>query len=127
METPSFSAQDAAAIRANLDKYLSGDPISDPEAFFSQFTDDVHWVFSDNAPWSGMGALRSVKWCQTRSAEIIAERVEGSLDLAYARGTYSLVLDCGGETTVEFEGFFLSVHRRQQDGSWLIESLIQSD
>jgi ketosteroid isomerase-like protein len=106
---------------------MGADPIDAPETFFSQFTEDVYWVYSDQTPWVGMQGLRSVKWCHTLSAEITADRVEGSGDLAYARGTYRLSLDCGGDAPVDTEGVFLSAHRRQQDGSWRIESLLQHD
>jgi ketosteroid isomerase-like protein len=125
VEIASFSAQDAGAVRTNLDTYLSADPIDAPETFFSQFTEDVYWVFADQTPWVGTQGLQGVEWCHTLSSEITADRVEGSGDLAYARGTYRLSLDCGGDTPVDREGVFLSVHRRQEDGTWRIESLLQ--
>ena len=125
VETSSFTAQDAAAVRTNLETYLGTDPIDEPETFFSQFTEDVYWVYDAETPWVGMQGLRSVEWCHTLSAEITADRVEGSGDLAYARGSYRLSLDCGGDAPVGDEGLFLSAHRRQQDGSWRIESLLQ--
>lgn len=127
-EFGAFSAQDAAAVRANLAAYLSADPIDDPETFFSQFTDDVYWVYSDQPPWVGMEALRAVAWCQTLAgSEITADRVEGAGDLAYARGTYRLSLGCGGDSPSNSQGVFLSAHRRQADGSWRIESLLQRE
>jgi len=127
VEMSSFSDQDAAAVRTNLETYMSADPIDAPEKFFSQFTEDVYWAYSSQTPWVGMQALRSVEWCHTLSSDITADRVEGSGDLAYARGTYRLSLDCGGDAPVDSEGVFLSVHRRQQDGAWRIESLLQHD
>lgn len=124
-EAPTFSDQDAAAIRTNLDTYMAADPIDDPDTFFSQFTEDVHWIYDDQAPWVGMEGLRNVSWCHTLSAEIIADRVEGSGDLAYARGTYTLSLGCADQDEVNVEGVFLSAHRHQADGTWRIESLLQ--
>jgi len=73
------------------------------------------------------GALKGVEWCHTISAGITAERVEGSGDLAYARGTYRLSLKCKEDTPIDSEGVFLSVHRRLEDGTWRIESLLQPD
>jgi ketosteroid isomerase-like protein len=122
--TSAFSESDAAAVRANLTTYVAADPIDSPEMFFSQFTENVHWIYRDQQPWLGMQRLRGVEWCHTRSGEITADRVEGSGDLAYARGTYRLSLDCASGP-VNSEGPFLSAHRRQQDGSWKIESLLQ--
>lgn len=125
VEAASFSAEDAAAVRTNLETYMRADPIDAPETFFGQFAEDVHWIYSDQPPWVGMQGLHAVEWCHTRSGAVTAERVEGAGDLAYARGTYRLSLDCGGEEPVHSEGAFLSAHRRQQDGSWRIESLLQ--
>lgn len=126
-ESSPFSAEDAAGVRANLSAYMGADPINEAETFFSQFTDDVYWVYSDRPPWVGMQGLRNVDWCHTLSGEIRADRVEGSGDLAYARGTYRLSLDCAGDAPVSSQGVFLSAHRRQQDGSWRIESLLQRE
>jgi ketosteroid isomerase-like protein len=123
----SFSVQDAAAVRENLDTYIGADPVDASEVFFSQFTDDVYWVYADETPRVGINGLGGVEWCHTRSAEIMADRVEGSGDLAYARGTYRLSVDGGEDALIESDGAFLSIHRRQQDGSWRIESLLQPD
>lgn len=123
-EPPSFSAEDTAAVRANLDTFMTADPIDEPATFFPLFTEDVYWNFADNGPVEGMEALKAVTWCHTLSSEMPADRVEGSGDLAYARGTYRLSLGCGQDAPVEREGTFLSVHRRQQDGTWRIESML---
>lgn len=123
----SFSAEDEAAVRANLDTFMQTDPIDAPDTFYGQFSEDVYWVYDAETPWEGIQGLRNVDWCHTLSAEINADRVEGEGDLAYARGTYSLSLDCDGEEPEDSEGVFLSVHRRQENGSWRIESLLQRD
>jgi ketosteroid isomerase-like protein len=119
-----FGAADEAGIRENLSTYLSTDPIAEPNLFFSQFTDDVHWIFDGQDPWVGMDQLRAVTWCHTEEAAIIADRIEGTADLAYARGTYSLELDCE-DGPLASAGSFLSVHRRGDDGVWRIEALHQ--
>jgi len=124
-EPPTFDPQDATAVRDNLAAYMSADPTNEPDAFFSQFTEDIHWIYNDQEPWVGIDGLRNRDWCGTLSADISAGRVEGSGYLAYARGTYRLSLDCGDDNPVNSEGVFLSAHRRQQDGSWRIESLLQ--
>lgn len=126
-DVASFSAQDAAAVRTNLDTFMSADPIDAPDTFFSQFSEDVYWVRNDQEPWVGMQALRSVDWCHTLSGtNITADHVAGSGGLAYARGTYLLSLRCGNDT-VNSQGDFLSIHRRQQDGSWRIEAMQQRE
>jgi ketosteroid isomerase-like protein len=124
-KVPGFTEEDATAVRNNLQTYISTDPIDAPDAFFSQFTNDIHWTYADEPPWVGTQGLRDVAWCHTVSAEITPERVDGSGDLAYARGSYRLTLNCAAEGTVNGQGPFLSVHRRQPDGSWRIEALLQ--
>ena len=119
-----FGTADEAAIRDNLSTYLRTDPIAEPDLFFSQFTDDVHWIFDGQDPWMGMEQLRAVDWCHTEEAAITADRVEGTADLAYARGTYSLELDCEAGPYAS-AGSFLSVHRRGADGAWRIEAMHQ--
>jgi ketosteroid isomerase-like protein len=120
-----FGERDTEAIRSNLRTYMETNPLDRPDAFFAQFTEDVHWIYAENEPWVGQQGLRAVEWCGTNAAEITPERVEGSGDLAYARGTYELSLDCGGDEPLESEGVFLSAHRRQADGSWRVESMLQ--
>lgn len=121
-----FSDEDAAAVRANLSAYMAADPIDEPDRFFGQFTEDVYWVYADQAPWDGMAGLRNVEWCHTLLGEVSVDHLAGSGDLAYARGTYRLSLDCGDDAPQDSEGTFLSVHRRMDDGTWRIESLYQS-
>jgi ketosteroid isomerase-like protein len=120
-----FTDEDAAAVRDNLQTYITSDPVDAPDAFFSQFTDDIYWIYADQAPWVGMQGLRAVEWCHTVSAQITPDHVEGSGDLAYARGTYRLTLNCASGGTLNGQGPFLSIHRRQADGSWRIQSLLQ--
>ena len=123
---PGFTEEDADAVRTNLTSYIRADPIDTPEDFFFQFAEDIHWTYADEPPWVGMQGLRDVEWCHTVSADITPERVDGSGDIAYARGHYRLTLNCAAEGTVNAQGPFMSVHRRQTDGSWRIEALLQS-
>ncbi len=56
--------------------------------------------------------------------DLTVERLEGSGDLAYVRGTFQLALDCGEANPVERQGSFIQIHRRQPDGSWRIATII---
>ena len=123
-EIASFSDQDKEAIRINLSTFMEADPINTPESFFSQFTEDIYFIYNDFDPWIGIEGLHKVDWCHTISAKITADNIEGDGDLAYARGTYMLSLDCKGDT-VNSSGVFLSVHQRQADGSWKVKSILE--
>ena len=117
-EANGLSTEDAAAVRSNLG-FAGIDPIDAPEDFFGRFTEDVHWNYRGNRA-DGMEALRKTDWCHTVSGENTAKQAEGSGDLAYVLGTYRLSLDCGDEEPVNVEGEFVTIHRRQRDGSWRI-------
>lgn len=123
-DTDRFSDADAAAVRANLDAFVTSDPLASPDTFFSQFTDDVFWEPGPGVIVTGMEELRNMEWCGTLLHERTVERVEGSGDLAYVRGTFQLALDCGEANPVERQGSFISIHRRQPDGSWRIATMV---
>jgi len=55
--------------------------------------------------------------------------VDGHGDVAYTRGKYALTIAPRGKTpAVSDHGKFLSVHRRQADGSWLMsDDIFNSD
>jgi hypothetical protein len=118
VEQDGLSAEDAAAVRSNL-RFAGVDPIDAPEEFFGQFAEDVHWNFR-GIRTDGMEALRALEWCHTISGENTPRQVEGSSDLAYVLGTYRLSLNCGDEEPVNVEGEFVTIHRRERDGSWRI-------
>ena len=126
VETAAFSDLDAAAVRANINAYTNSDPIESPDMFFSQFTDDVFWQPGPDFHATNIQELRDGSWCATLLNERTVERVEGSGDLAYARGTFQLGLDCGDADPQEREGYFLSVHRRQPDGTWRIATMVSN-
>jgi hypothetical protein len=117
-EADGLSTEDAASIRSNL-RFAGVDPIDTPEEFFDQFAEEVHWNFRGNRA-DGMEALREFGWCHTISGGNTPKQVQGSGDLAYVLGTYRLSLDCGDEEPVNMEGEFVSIHRRERDGSWRI-------
>ena len=116
-----FSDADAAAVRANIEAYRAADPITSPDEFFSQFSDDVFWSYNaSDASTVGIEALRGIDWCIALSQERTIDRIEGSGDLAFSYGSFALVLDCGEAEPLEHAGYFVFVHRRQADGSWRI-------
>ncbi len=127
VETAVFSDDDVAAVRANLRAFTTSDPIASPDIFFSQFTDDVFWAPGPDFLATNIQELRDGSWCATLTNERTVERVEGSGDLAYARGTFQLGLDCGDADPEEREGYFLTVHRRQPDGTWRIVTMGSSN
>jgi len=46
--------------------------------------------------------------------------IEGQADLAYNRGTYSMTVTPPGAAPIEDRGKYLTIYRKQADGSWKI-------
>jgi len=46
--------------------------------------------------------------------------IEGQADLAYERGTYSMTVTPPGAAPIEDRGKYLTIYRKQADGSWKI-------
>ncbi len=67
-------------------------------------------------PVEGLAAIRTGTWFRALEEELVPVQVEGRGDLAFARGTLSLLLDEKG--AVKREGTFLTILRKQPDGSW---------
>lgn len=126
VEEPTFSGEDGAAVRANLSSMFTEDPTTALDSFLSHFVEDTYWVFNQNS-WDGLQGLRGVEWCATLPGTAIsADHVSGAGELAFARGTYHLELNCGSDEPFEQDGTFLSVHRKGADGVWRIQAMHQS-
>ena len=54
--------------------------------------------------------------------------IEGQGDLAYDRGTYSMTLTPSGAAPIEERGKYLTIWRKQADGSWkVLRAMYNSD
>jgi predicted ester cyclase/ketosteroid isomerase-like protein len=119
-----LTENEAAAVRENLEAFAASDPIKSPDTFFAQFTDDIYWAPGPNFLATNIQELRDGSWCTATSNTQTVDHIEGLGNLAYARGTFQLSLDCGDPQVVERQGSYLSVHRRQSDGTWLIATRV---
>ena len=115
-DAPSLSAQDLAAIKTTVATWKQASLAGDWSSFFGQFTEDAVWMGPKGPPIEGLPAMRNGTWLRAREEELVPIQVEGRGDLAFARGTVSLLLDENGG--VKREGTFLTVLRKQLGGSW---------
>ena len=110
--------------RALAEAYSTSDTPVD--TVFASFTDDPR-VLAPDAPialgWEASHALftklealpgYSLAWSPTTAD------VGGAADLGYTIGTYHMTLPDTDGNTVEIDGKYLSLWRRQPDGSWKI-------
>ena len=115
-DAPPLSAQDVAAIKATLATWKQASLAGDWPSFFGQFTEDAVWMGPKGPPGEGLAAIRKGTWVRALEEELVPVQVDGRGDLAFARGTVSLLLDEKGG--VKHEGNFLTVLRKQPGGSW---------
>jgi len=115
-DAPSLSAQDVAAIKTTLATWKQASLAGDWPSFFGEFTEDAVWMGPKGPPGEGLAAIRKGTWVRALEEELVPVQVDGRGDLAFARGTVSLLLDEKGG--VKHEGNFLTVLRKQPGGFW---------
>jgi len=115
-DAPPLSAQDVAAIKTTLATWKQAGLAGDWPSFFGQFTEDAVWMGPKGPPGEGLAAIRKGTWVRALEEELVPVQVDGRGDLAFARGTVSLLLDEKGG--VKHEGNFLTVLRKQPGGFW---------
>jgi len=129
MASPGAKAEEQtvrAAIVALFDRYTKAVNSLDTELWLANW-DEEGIKYMANAPaFVGKASITSLvrsKWPQyeSRRMSIAIEQTEASGDLAIARGTYTSEdrLKGAGSSTLT-KGWFLTVFRRQADGSWRI-------
>ena len=111
-----LSAHDVAAIKSTLTTWKEASLAGDWPAFFGQFTDDAVWMGPKGASVEGLATIRQGTWFRALEEELVPVQIEGRGDLAFARGTLSLLLDQKG--AVKREGTFLTILRKQPSGTW---------
>src|SRR2546430_15794791 len=76
---------------------------------------DCDWS-SDVCSSDLLATIRQGTWFRALEEELVPVQIEGRGDLAFARGTLSLLLDQKG--AVNREGTFLTILRKQPGGFW---------
>jgi uncharacterized protein (TIGR02246 family) len=114
------------AIQQVFNNYSKAIMSSNVELFVSIHTDDVVKMPQDAPSQIGGELLRedfinSRKKTDVKNMEIKIKEVEVSDDLAFARGTYSMdfIIKANG-AVIPYEGKYLTVFKKQSDGSWKI-------
>ena len=124
-EAAPLSTEDVNAIKANIEAFVHADLAADWDSFFGQFTEDAVWIWSPDLPaMEGLPAMKKLNWVRALESELLPVKIDGRGDLAFARGTFSLLLDYEG--AVKHEGKFVTIHRKQSDGAWRIAVCISS-
>jgi len=119
-QVTSISDADKAAITENEKAYI-GTMISQDEAVLrGVVTEDAVIMPPNESARAGVDEI--VKWATSgpglKELTTAFDEIDGSGNVAYVRGTYSVVAAINDSTDFEGQGKFLEVWRKQDDGSW---------
>jgi uncharacterized protein (TIGR02246 family) len=124
-EVAVLSDEDVGAIKARFDEYdqfvLSGDF----DAFVSLFIENAVFMPPNEPILQGREAIKTYMELEPfpPNSEFMTPVVEvdGRGDIAYVRGSYSLKIEMEGvQEPSQDSGKYISILRKQEDGSWLI-------
>jgi uncharacterized protein (TIGR02246 family) len=119
-----LAAADAIAVRAALDSYFASAISRDASRWAALYADNAVVMPPNGATVEGRNAIEA--WLKAlpvviSEADGVALEVDGTGDLAYVRGTYTLIMEAPGvPQPIRQEGKFLQIYRRQEDGTWLL-------
>ena len=116
-----LSDEDVAAIRSLVQSFGEAALAADFATAAESYAVDAVFMPPNEAIYEGRAAevahLEATPPVLSYSSAAVD--VDGSGDLAYARGAYSISLLVGADT-VALEGKWVHIFKKQPDGSWLI-------
>ncbi|HKX91121.1 MAG TPA: DUF4440 domain-containing protein [Sphingomicrobium sp.] len=113
------------AIKADEAKWNQDFHAKDAEALLAHYSDDVTIVFPGEAAQSGMENARKTIANAVKDpnfdVSFTSDKIDVSGDLAYSRGRYSAKMtDPRTNQASSAGGTYLTVYKRQDDGSWKV-------
>jgi ketosteroid isomerase-like protein len=125
-----LSEADRTAIRqadANNVKLMNA---KDWKGALALYAEDAMELPPNHAAAQGKAAIQA--WLETlppfSNFQVQSLEIEGQADLAYDRGTYSMTVTPAGVTPIKDRGKYLTVWRKQTDGSWkVVRDIYNSD
>ncbi len=122
-EVGQLSDEDVAAIRGSSDTYAQLTLAGDFAGLAAMFTEDAVRMPPNAPAHEGRTAIQAFMEAYPPITEFESTTTEvgGAGDVAFARGTYSLMATPeGAPEPVSDRGKWVSIFRRQADGTWLI-------
>ena len=116
-----LSDRDTAEIRRMYRSFSEAIVTRNVDALLKYYTDDAVAMPPNYPAASGHTAIRA--WLEAmpsvNNIDFVVEEIAGSGDLAMVRGTYSMSLAIPGvPQSVNDQGKFIEIRKRQPDGSW---------
>jgi uncharacterized protein (TIGR02246 family) len=118
-----LSDADRKGIQDVTDRWLKAMENNDSTAVAALYTEDAMLLPPNEPVVKGRAAIRHYlgQFPKITSFKAPLVDIDGSGNLAYARGTYEVTLmPPGAKTPVKDSGKFIEIRRKEPDGSWLI-------
>ena len=117
-----LSAEDRERVEAMTRMWLAAHAERDWEQLALQYTDDAILMPPFAPIIQGRTAIRDWFAANENHTSIHVEilEIEGYEDLAYVRGASRITIKKPGQEPVTFEGKYLDIRRRTEDGSWKV-------
>ncbi len=117
-----LSQEDIAGIEATTQAWVEAVNAGDWAAVSATYTEDAVRLPPNQPAVQGRGDIQAWFEAFPPASDVNLEwaEIEGVGDVAFVRGSFTLIVTPEGMDAVADTGKFLDVLRRQADGSWLI-------
>jgi len=125
-----FSAADRTAIRQSDENFTKLINAKDWKGALALYAEDAIELPPNQAAVQGKAAIQA--WLEAfppfSNFQEQSLEIEGQTDLAYDRGIYSMTLTPAGAAPIIDRGKYLTILRKQADGTWkVVRDIFNSD
>jgi uncharacterized protein (TIGR02246 family) len=117
-----FSAADRAAIESASERWVAAARTGNWDEVASLYSDDAVLMPPNAETQQGRAAVRDnlASFPPLQSINFDRVHIDGSGDLAYVHGRYTMTFTTPDGQTMEDRGKYIEIWERQQDGQWRI-------
>ena len=119
-EPAGLSPDDLAAIETTTQAWEEAAVANDWAALAANYTQDAKLMPPNHDMVQGRTAIQAffAEFPPLSDVQLDNIEVEGAGDTAYTRGTYTITMTPEGADPITESGKYLTIHRKQADGSW---------
>ncbi len=124
-----LSEADRTAIRQGDENFVKLANAKDFKGAAALYAEDAILLLPNQAAVQGRAAIQAaLETSPVSNFQLQILEIEGGADLAYERGTYSETATPIGAAPIEDRGKYLTIWRKQADGSWkMLRDIWNSD
>ena len=117
-----FQAADRSAIESASDRWVAAAQAGNWDEVASHYSEDAVIMPPNAETGEGRAAVRDLlaSFPPLQSIDFDQVHIDGSGDLAYVHGNYTMVFALPDGQTMEDRGKYIEIWERQDDGQWRI-------